>query len=87
MATCDLLFTGSAAFGSELSSTFKRLGEDENTKVRRTVAPGFYEVRREGERGEREGRREGRKGGSGVGWEMEGGRKGGRGRERGREGE
>ena len=53
-----MLFTGSAAFSSELSSTFKRLAEDENSKVRRTVASGFHEVRRERE-GEREERREG----------------------------
>ena len=41
-------------FSSELSSTFKRLAEDENSKVRRTVASGFHEVRRERE-GEKEG--------------------------------
>ena len=60
-----LLFTGSAAFSSELSSTFKRLVEDENTKVRRTVASGFHEVRREGggEGGREEGREGGRRGG------------------------
>ena len=53
-----MLFTGSATFSSELSSTFKRLAEDESSKVRRTVASGFHEVRRERE-GEREERREG----------------------------
>ena len=56
LATCDLLFTCSAAFSSELSSTIKRLVEDENTKVRRTVASGFREVRREGEGGREWGR-------------------------------
>ena len=55
-----LLFTGSAVFSSELSSTFKRLAEDENSKVRRTVASGFHEVRRE-----REGEKEGEGGGGG----------------------
>ena len=65
-----LLFTGSAVFSSELSSTFKRLAEDENSKVRRTVASGFHEVRREGGReggggrggkGKRKGEEEGRR--------------------------
>ena len=65
-----LLFTGSAVFSSELSSTFKRLAEDENSKVRRTVASGFHEVR-----GEREGWREGGREGGREG-EKEGGRKG-----------
>ena len=56
-------------FSSELSSTFKRLAEDENSKVRRTVASGFHEVRREREGGRgREGWREGgREGGGGRG--------------------
>ena len=58
-----LLFTGSAVFNSELSSTFKRLAEDENSKVRRTVASGFHEVRREREGGMDGGRKGGRKGG------------------------
>ena len=48
-------------FSSELSSTFKRLAEDENSKVRRTVASGFHEVRRERE-GEKEGEGGGGKG-------------------------
>ena len=54
-----LLFTGSAVFNSELSSTFKRLAEDENSKVRRTVASGFHEVRREREGGMEGGMEEG----------------------------
>ena len=46
-----MLFTGSAAFKPELSPTFKRLAEDENIRVRRSIASGFHEVRRrEGER-------------------------------------
>ena len=52
-------------FSSELSSTFKRLAEDENSKVRRTVASGFHEVRREG--GMEGGREGGREGGGGRG--------------------
>lgn len=30
----------------ELSPTFKRLAEDENVKMRRSIALGFHEVRR-----------------------------------------
>ena len=55
-------------FSSELSSTFKRLAEDENSKVRRTVASGFHEVRREREGGMEGGMEEGgreRRGGGG----------------------
>ena len=53
--------------------------EDENTKVRRTVASGFHEVRREGGREGREGGRRGYR-------EREGGRRGYREREGGKEG-
>ena len=57
-------------FSSELSSTFKRLAEDENSKVRRTVASGFHEVRGEREGG-MEGWREGGREGGGGGEERE----------------
>lgn len=65
-----LLFTGSAAFKPELSPTFKKLAEDENVRVRRSIASGFHEVRRR--EGEEEGGGEGKGGRREMRWNERG---------------